>query len=258
MALESGGRPCATATTRPNRSASRASRSRLPRSKRYVGAGNLHVFAVVRSVKIAFDVGTEDQRAFLARSALDRLAPNCRNWHADDAAPSADQHHDNQPATVGRQTPLHLAGAVSKAVNGGLRHALTLLAQDTPAAGQRVFSADTSKAMRRLLRLVVKAALAECRRPRLFGRWENGTAENPVLAAIAARRCCRLCRRVPERAEIRDPGHGRRAQRQRTPDGYATGGWSPRPRSSASSPAWHRSTEFFQLTKTRRKFAGRK
>merc|ERR1712185_361996 len=58
-------------------------------------------------------------------------------------------------------TPLHLAGAVSTVVNGGLRHAPTLLAQDTPAAGQRVFSADTSKAMRRLLRLVGKTGTAE-------------------------------------------------------------------------------------------------
>ena len=72
----------------------------------------------IGSVKIALDVGTEgpSSPALVFRSPGTRIA---RNWQADNAAPMApDQHYDNQLYPV---TPLHLAGAVSTVVNGGLR-----------------------------------------------------------------------------------------------------------------------------------------
>lgn len=52
-------------------------------------------------------------------------------------------------------TPLHLAAAYSTLVNGGIHRPPTLLKRDTPVPGERVFSAETSAAMRKLLRLTV-------------------------------------------------------------------------------------------------------
>ena len=129
--------------------------------KRWLSVPEIFMYSSnIGSVKIALDVGTEDQRAFLARLGfLDRLALELPETGTP-ITPRPWRQINTMTISYGHGlsvTPLHLAGAVSTVVNGGLRHAPTLLAQDTPAIGQRVFSADTSKAMRRLLRLVVKS-----------------------------------------------------------------------------------------------------
>jgi len=52
-------------------------------------------------------------------------------------------------------TPLHLASAYATLVNGGIHRPPTLLKRETPVAGERVFSPETSEQMRKLLRLTV-------------------------------------------------------------------------------------------------------
>jgi cell division protein FtsI (penicillin-binding protein 3) len=52
-------------------------------------------------------------------------------------------------------TPLHLATAYAALVNGGIWRPATLLRTDAPAKGRRVYSEETSRRMRQLLRLVV-------------------------------------------------------------------------------------------------------
>lgn len=79
-------------------------------------------------------------------------------------------------------TPLQLAAAYAALVNGGIMHAPTLL-KVTPGrlpAGQRVFTAQTSEAMRKMLRLIVTDGTgrrADVQGLRVGGK--TGTAEKP-------------------------------------------------------------------------------
>jgi cell division protein FtsI (penicillin-binding protein 3) len=52
-------------------------------------------------------------------------------------------------------TPLHLASAYAALVNGGIWRPATLLKTDRAAQGRRVYSEETSRRMRQLLRLIV-------------------------------------------------------------------------------------------------------
>lgn len=52
-------------------------------------------------------------------------------------------------------TPLHLASAYAALVNGGIWRPATLLKTDNPPKGRRVYSEETSRRMRQLLRLIV-------------------------------------------------------------------------------------------------------
>jgi cell division protein FtsI (penicillin-binding protein 3) len=53
-------------------------------------------------------------------------------------------------------TPLHLASAYAALVNGGVWRPATLMKVDRPAPGRRVYSEETSRRMRQLLRLIVQ------------------------------------------------------------------------------------------------------
>jgi cell division protein FtsI (penicillin-binding protein 3) len=52
-------------------------------------------------------------------------------------------------------TPLHLASAYAALVNGGIWRPATLMKVSKPAQGRRVYSEETSRRMRQLLRLIV-------------------------------------------------------------------------------------------------------
>jgi cell division protein FtsI (penicillin-binding protein 3) len=113
----------------------------------------------IGSVKMALDVGTERQRAFLTRLGMLRetavelperglpLAPN--PWRPINTMTIAFGHGLSI-------SPLHLASGVATVVNGGIRQPVTLLRADTPSPGERVISESTSDSMRRLMRLVVQ------------------------------------------------------------------------------------------------------
>jgi cell division protein FtsI (penicillin-binding protein 3) len=75
-------------------------------------------------------------------------------------------------------TPLHLASAYAALVNGGIWRPATLLKADRAPAGRRVYSEETSRRMRQLLRLVVlegTGARGEAPGYRVGGK--TGTAE---------------------------------------------------------------------------------
>ena len=188
----------------------------------------------IGSVKIALDVGTEGQRPSLPAWFLDRLALELPETGTP-MAPRPWRQISTMTISYGHGlsvTPLHLAGAVSTVVNGGLRHAPTLLARDTPSAGRRVLSAETSQAMRRLLRLVVKNGTGRnADAPGFLVGGKTGTAEKSGVGGYRRKGAAIvLCGRLPpKRAEIRNPGHGRRTQGNERSHGYATGGWVAAP-----------------------------
>jgi cell division protein FtsI (penicillin-binding protein 3) len=58
-------------------------------------------------------------------------------------------------------TPLQVAAATGAVVDGGILRTPTLLARDEPVAGERVFSAQTSRHMRAMMRRVVRGGTGE-------------------------------------------------------------------------------------------------
>ena len=112
----------------------------------------------IGSVKMAIDVGTEGQRAFMAKLGMLRetalelpelgrpMVPN--PWRPINTMTIAFGHGLSV-------SPMHLAPGVAAMVNGGIRRPLTILETDTPSPGERIISERTSHDMRRLMRLVV-------------------------------------------------------------------------------------------------------
>jgi cell division protein FtsI (penicillin-binding protein 3) len=77
-------------------------------------------------------------------------------------------------------TQLHLLAAVASVVNGGVYRTPTFLRAETPDAGRRVLSPETSKAMRGVMRKVIEggtASLAEA--PGYYVIGKTATAEKP-------------------------------------------------------------------------------
>ncbi|GGI93333.1 peptidoglycan glycosyltransferase [Polymorphobacter multimanifer] len=74
--------------------------------------------------------------------------------------------------------PMHLASAYATLVNGGIYRAPTLLTRDVPGPGIRVFKAETSETMRKLLRLTVtKGTGRRANAPGYRVGGKTGTAE---------------------------------------------------------------------------------
>lgn len=114
----------------------------------------------IGAAKMALDVGTDQQKAYLAKLGLL-------------SSPAVELPEVGAPLTPGRWreintmtisfghgiavSPLQLAGGVAWLVNGGIRYPVTLQAvdDDAPPAGRRVVSSETSRQVRGLMRLVV-------------------------------------------------------------------------------------------------------
>jgi cell division protein FtsI (penicillin-binding protein 3) len=78
-------------------------------------------------------------------------------------------------------TPLHLLAATASVVNGGEYRTPTFLRRSGPVEGKRIFAAETSAAMRRVMRAVITggtASLAET--PGYFSIGKTATAEKPA------------------------------------------------------------------------------
>jgi cell division protein FtsI (penicillin-binding protein 3) len=78
-------------------------------------------------------------------------------------------------------TPLHLLAMTSSIVNGGVWRAPTFVKAEAPAQGRRIYKAETSAAMRRVMRAVITggtASLAET--PGYFPIGKTATAEKPA------------------------------------------------------------------------------
>ena len=85
-------------------------------------------------------------------------------------------------------TPLHLASAYAALVNGGIWRPATLMKVDRPAAGRRVYSEETSRRMRQLLRMIVLEGTGkrgEAPGYRVGGK--TGTAEKSAAGGYSKR-----------------------------------------------------------------------
>lgn len=113
----------------------------------------------IGSVKMALDVGTEGQRAFMAKLGMLRETAIELPERGRPMVPSPWRPINTMTIAFGHGlavSPMHLVGGVAAVVNGGIRRPVTLLASDIPSPGQRVISQKTSENMRRLMRLVVE------------------------------------------------------------------------------------------------------
>lgn len=113
----------------------------------------------IGSVKMAVDVGTEGQRAFLAKLGMLRETAVELPERGRPMVPSPWRPINTMTIAFGHGlsvSPTHLVAGVATVVNGGIRRPVTLLATDLPSPGERVISERTSHDMRRLMRLVVQ------------------------------------------------------------------------------------------------------
>jgi cell division protein FtsI (penicillin-binding protein 3) len=144
----------------------------------------------IGAARMAKDLGTERLRSSLkAAGLLDTLPIEL----AERRAPELPwQWGPVETATISYGhgisiTPLHLLAATSSIVNGGVWRSPTFVRQDAPAAGRRIFKAETSAAMRRVMRAVVTggtASLAET--PGYFSIGKTATAEKPARGGYDA------------------------------------------------------------------------
>ena len=115
----------------------------------------------IGAAKMALDVGGATQRAYLDRFGLLKSAATELPEVGVPLSPARWRDINTMTIAYGHGiavSPVHLAGAVGAIVNGGIRMPVTILKhhQGTPRLGERVVSAETSSAMRRLMRLVVR------------------------------------------------------------------------------------------------------
>jgi cell division protein FtsI (penicillin-binding protein 3) len=117
----------------------------------------------IGTVRMAMDIGTERQQAFLKKAGLmeplkielPELAaphyPALQDWHEINTMTIAYGHGMSV-------TPLHLVRSFASIVNGGTLEPLTLMKDGNAnkPEGARVVSEKTSRQMRRLMRMVVE------------------------------------------------------------------------------------------------------
>jgi cell division protein FtsI (penicillin-binding protein 3) len=113
----------------------------------------------IGSVKMAMDVGTEGQRAFMAKLGMLRETAIELPEKGRPMVPSPWRPINTMTIAFGHGlsvSPAHVVAGVAAMVNGGIRRPVTLLASDVPSPGERIISERTSHEMRRLMRLVVE------------------------------------------------------------------------------------------------------
>lgn len=113
----------------------------------------------IGSVKMAMDVGTEGQKAFLGRLGMLRPVSIELPERGYPLAPSPWRPINTMTISFGHGlsvSPMHLASGVATVVNGGIKRPVTLLKTEGLVVGEEVLKPSTSKAMRRLMRLVVE------------------------------------------------------------------------------------------------------
>jgi len=137
----------------------------------------------IGAAKMALDVGTERQRAFLRRLGLLQPAHIQLPEVGTPLVPSP--WRDINTMTVGfghgiSVSPLQLTAAVATVIDGGIAHDPTLIrvAAGAPVPGHRVVSESTSDALRRLMRLnVVDGTGKKAAVPGYLVGGKTGTAE---------------------------------------------------------------------------------
>lgn len=137
----------------------------------------------IGAARMALEVGAERQREFLERIGLLRRASLEISEIGRPIAPDPWRKISTMTVAFGHGiavTPIQMASAVASLVNGGTRVAPTFIAgrPGVRAAGERVVSDETSRAVRRLMRLnVVEGTGKKADAPGYFVGGKTGTAE---------------------------------------------------------------------------------
>jgi cell division protein FtsI (penicillin-binding protein 3) len=120
----------------------------------------------IGSARIAMDMGIDTQRNFLTRIGMTRPTGVELPESGAPLVPNPWREINSMTISYGHGmavTPLHMMTGVSALVNGGVYHPPTLLKQEEgeKPQGARVIKAETSRAMRELMRLVVTRGTGE-------------------------------------------------------------------------------------------------
>ena len=130
--------------------------------RRWLSVPEIFIYSSnIGAAKMAIDVGTERQRDFLGRLGLLAAAPLELPEVGQPMVPNPWRKISTMTIAYGHGiavSPVQMATAVSAVINGGIMRGPTLrkLPGARTAAGERVVSAQTSRIMRALLRLVVE------------------------------------------------------------------------------------------------------
>ncbi|HIJ63854.1 MAG TPA: penicillin-binding protein 2 [Rhodospirillaceae bacterium] len=120
----------------------------------------------IGSARMALDLGQERQKTYLGRFGL--LRPAAVELPEISTPLTPNPWRDISVMTVSyghgmAVSPLHMMAGVASLVNGGVFHPATVLKREDgdPAPGQRVIKEQTSRDMRRLMRMVVTEGTGE-------------------------------------------------------------------------------------------------
>jgi cell division protein FtsI (penicillin-binding protein 3) len=205
--------------------------------KRWLSVPEIFVYSSnIGSAKMALDLGTERQQAFMRRLGMLRRAALELPEVGAPLSPSPWREINTMTVAFGHGlavSPLQALSAVAAIVNGGILRPATLVKRDGPSvAGIRVISNRTSEVMRRLLRaVVVEGTAKQADVPGYLVGGKTGTAEKAVASGYD--RSARITTFVgvfpmtrPRYAVLvlLDQPQGIEATK-----GYATAGWNAAP-----------------------------
>ncbi len=163
--------------------------------KRWLSVPEIFVYSSnIGAAKMALDVGGVEQKAFLDRLGLLRRPDLELPEVGLPLYPSRWRDINTMTIAFGHGiavSPLQLVCAVAATVNGGVLVRPTLLKQERAAepVGERVMSARTSTAMRRLMRLVVEQGTGkQAAAPGYLVGGKTGTAEKIGAAGYQRRK----------------------------------------------------------------------
>lgn len=190
----------------------------------------------IGSVKMALDVGTEGQKAFMSKIGM--LTPLSLEVpeRGYPLVPSPWRPINTMTIAFGHGlsvSPMHLVSGVATVVNGGIKRPVTLLKTTRPVAGQQILKPATSIAMRKLMRLVVEDGTgrnADAKGYLVGGK--TGTAEKSGGRQGYARKS--LMSSFVGAFPLNDPKYVvlimvDEPKGQKFSHGYATGGWVAAP-----------------------------
>ena len=191
----------------------------------------------IGAAKMAIDVGTEGQRAFLGGLGLLRSASIELPEVGAPMVPSPWRDINTMTVAFGHGiavSPVQLASAVATVVNGGISHPSTLLMRPlgSEAPGHRAVSEQTSENMRKLLRLVVTDGTGRnAAAPGYMVGGKTGTAEKSTVGGYKQKA---LISSFVAAFPMNDPRYVVLAVLDEPKGteqtfGYATGGWVAAP-----------------------------
>jgi cell division protein FtsI (penicillin-binding protein 3) len=118
----------------------------------------------IGAAQMALDIGTPLQRQYLSRLGLLRPASLELPELGAPLTPNPWREINTMTVAFGHGiavTPLQVAAATGAVVDGGVLRSPTIVARSEPVPGERVFSAQTSRQMRSMMRRVVSNGTGE-------------------------------------------------------------------------------------------------